>query len=467
MFLKSKRLIKKISFFVTFLCLSNAITINAYASSFTEISYENAYNYTELENRIVAESSTQSLNFFEMTSKWNAFGTTQKEQYDDLSTYIEDAKTRYSFISNYNGSLSDEIKLSYKNYISWMESSLQGDIASLVNGPTIFIDYIEKNMSDTQTNYLSFKTDGLDKFLNSYIYTNNNKSAVTKIANGPSSEKENGRQELQNTINSLEEIRTKTNGGNYVAPTIIRNYAEAYENYYRQVLNGDFSHSSELLQFKLYKIDGMIPIGQANDELIEFNAYSALFNQFTDYSTLELAIKVSPSKIKKDVQLINEQAVKTKKVQQLKKTQYEFLYQLSEYKDTKDMDSLERAYRNFDRTYAYVKEYYSKINSRYNGFSSSTVIQDIQLLKEQAKCINPNLSFINDLEYTSLGQKDTTSYRIFSVNSDWNMVQIFKIICVLFLIILASLIIVFFVIRVKNHIREQRESLDEDDDYYY
>lgn len=440
------------------ICISVSMAQNVYASSFENVSYDNAASYTELENRIVAESSEQSLMLFSLIAKWNAYGTSSDEIYTDAYNYIEDAKTRFSFISKYNGSLANEVKNIYSQYIKWLISSVETDINTFTSGPAVFIDYVEKGLSDTQNNYLSFKSEGLDQFLNTCIYTTQNKVAIEKIKEGNISE---GQSELANTITGLNEIINNSN-----TPYVIRDYAKAYKNYYSKVSNNDFSGSSALLMFQVYRIQGLIPVGNAYDEMSEFKEYTSLFNQFTDYPSIGIAQKISSKKLKEQIKQIQKQEVYTSKVQKLKKYHYDFLYQLSEYKKDKDIGALTNAYANLDRYYAYLTEYYTNINNRYSGYSSSDVIKEIGILKEKVMCVDPSFSAITDLTYVSPAQKDTNSYRMFAVNKNFNLAMILKVICILFLLSIPIGICVIVCIKIKKNIDEQREEMYDDDDDY-
>lgn len=444
------------------------------ASTFSNATYEDSRDYAELESRIVSESSKQSLEFFQMVSYWEIYGSNEQEQYDSLKKYIAKTKERFSFINEYNTSLSNEIKDCFNNYSYLMDQESSKNISNFINGPVVFIDFLEKNLSETQGNFLSFKKDGLNKFLDTFIYTNDNKIAINKIMNGSSSDKEVGIATLNKTIEKLEEINTKMvekkDNENkikkeYATPEVIRNFSNQYQKYYNQVINNDFSMSKSLLLTEKYRIEGLIPVGIVSEEIVEFNLYSSVFNEFTDYPTIDLALKLDSKKIAKTLKTVNSQELKTTNVQELKKLHYEFLYQLSEYKKTNNKEVISKAYVDFYNKYSYLKLYYSKCNQRFGNFNSSMVLTELSKSKEKAKCINPNFEEINNLNYNPNFTKDNNSYREFLVNKDISSYVKKGLFLVLIIIVLISLILL--IKKINDNKRNNRLNNGyEEDDYY-
>lgn len=440
------------------------------ASTFSDATYKSASEYNELETRIVSESSKQALDFFQMITKWEIYNATEQEENENIKEYIEKSKKRYSFVNDYNSDLAKEIKNCYTSFHNLLEQQRSEGIINFVNGCPIFIDFLEKNISETQGNFLSFKKDGLTKFLDTFIYTNDNKIAVNKILNGSSSDKKEGITSLKNTIAALEEVENKTvqqkdDKGKitnvYVSPDIIRKYANEYKTYYNNVIAGDFSKSSQFLLHEKYRVEGLVPVGGVYDEMKEFYVYKDVFNSFTDYPSIEIAIKLKSNKIEKTVNTLNKQDMKTANVQKLKQLHYEFLYQLSEYKNTNDKNAVIKAYNDFYNHYAYLKSYYSRVSKRFGSFSSSTTIQEIAKVKEKAKCIDPNFESINKLTYNSNYTQDSNSYREFLVNKDFN--GYFKIALI---IIPTIIVLIFLFIAIKNSIQKRNNSYDNYNDDY-
>lgn len=440
------------------------------ASTFSDATYQAASEYNEMETRIVSESSEQALEFFQMITRWEVYNASEQEENDDIKEYIEKAKERYSFVNNYDSNLAKEVRYCYTSYLNLLEQLRKEGVVKFVNGYPIFIDFLENNISETQKNFLSFKKDGLTKFLDTFIYTNNNKIAVNKVMNGTSAEKNEGIQTLNMTIAGLTDVETKTiqqknDKGEiinvYASPDIIRKYATAYKTYYQQVVSGNFKGSANLLLHEKYRVDGLIPVGSVFDEISEFYVYKDVFNSFTDYPSIEIAIKLKSSKIEKTVNTLNKQDMKTANVQKLKQLHYEFLYQLSEYKKTNDIGAVTKAYNNFYNHYAFLKSYYTRVSKRFGNFSSSTTVQEISKLKELAKCIDPNFAPINELVYTSSYTQDTNSYREFLVGKDFN-----EYLKIGFIVFPASIVVIFLIV-VFSNIKKQKNNnnYNDYDDY--
>lgn len=427
-----------------------------YASTFSGTTYDNAQEYNITATKILSESNKQALEFFDMVAKWESNNATETEQYKDLTMYVQKAKERYSFVNTYNTSLSKELQSTYNNYCSFLDNLLTKSTQEFVNNKVIFIDYVESNLSETQSNYLSFKKSGLNAFLNSMIYTTDNKLAVSKILNGNETEREEGINSIKETINSLNNI-VQDNNTVYV----IRNYAQAYINHYNNLINGDLSDTEYLIGYDRERVSGLIPVGSAFYEMEEFNTYTQLFDQFTDYPTIELSLKLSSKKIKKTVNLICNTSINTNKIQQLKKYHYEFIYQLNDYKKTKDISKVTNAYNEFYTYYKYLNSYYTRINERFSGFKYTDVSSELASLKEHIKCINPNFDSINNLNYTIDTSQDSNSYREFIINGLFK-VNIFYIIIGVGIIVLT--IILLLILRKKKQNNEYEEDYYMDDD---
>lgn len=458
------------------------------AATFSEATFIAAHEYNLVATKILSESNKQSIEFFEMIARWETYNVTETEQYQELKGFADKTRERYSFINDYNSELVKEIQVIYNNYMNQMDEQLNRNIQNFVNGRVILIDYIESNLSETQGNYLSFKKDGLNKFLNAHIYTSENKIAVNKIVNGTESEKEEGRQKINETIKRLQEVqnkkveyvevtenvgkKTETTKTKYESPTVIRNYAKEYENYFRSVLKGDFSRAEYLISYEKDRIEGIIPIGNIFFEMSEFNSYCSIFSNFTDYPTLEISLELNSKKIEKMLSSLSKQEVNTEKVQKLKKLHYDFLYQLSEHKKYSDKNKVEEVYNEFYDYYNYLISFYNRMSKRYSGFDYNIVATELSSVKNNAKALNPNIDSINTLSYNIVTRNDNNSYREFLVNKDRKYIlkAIFVIAAILAIITACVCVAISIIKRNKGKYSFQDEYNDYDnysnyDDY--
>lgn len=442
---------KKFIIFIIFNLLFINIT-NVQAATFSNASYENAQDYHILATKVLTESTKQSFLFFSMAADWDTYNRTTNEKYKDMENYIQDAKERFSFVKEYNTPLAKEISQAYDDYVYYLNNQLEKDVSELSKGYVIFIDFIESNLAETQTNYLSFKKDGLNKFLNEQIYITSNRTNISKVMNGNEEDKKDGIEGLKITINNLKNIEN-----NKSTPIVIKNYAKVYENYYNNIINGNFVSCESLLSVELDRIDGLRPVADAMYEMNEYNNYVNIFNNFSEYPTLELSKKLSAKKIKEQLELVINQSPTSKNVQELKKIHYEFLYQLSQNSDSVNVDKL---YNSFYNKYLYLENYYYLINQRYNGFKTSQILTEINLLKEQSKCLNSNIDIISNLSYSPPSIKDTNSYREFKINYNSTQLKKYAFVSIIFIIGIGCVFV--FSKKIYNSYKDEK-----DDDNYY
>lgn len=451
---------------------------NVNAATFSNASFKEAHEYNKVATKILSESNKQSLEFFKLVAKWETYPTTEGEQYDSLKKFISSTKKRFSFVNDYNSTLVKEIQKVYKDYIYLMEEELNKSVTEFINGRVIFIDFLENNLSETQKNYLSFKKDGLNKFLNAHIFTPDNKLAINKIVNGSSADKKEGKKVIKETIERLKLVQTRkvdyvetiekdgkkveVKKSKYESPEVIRNYAHEFEKYFNSVLKGDLSKAEYLIGYENDRINGLIPVGNAFYEINEFNNYINIFNNFTDYPTLEVSLDISSKKIEKTLNSLINQTPNTKNIQKLKKLHYEFLYELAEYKKSKDVKKVTKAYEDFYNHFVYLNSYYGRVQQRFSGFNYDIVGKEISIVKENAKSLNPNIKSINALTYKQDFSQDSTAYRKFAIKKDSK--EIIKLVIIIIVIIIIVGLIFYGISRYRQQTNNNYS--DEYDDTY-
>lgn len=449
-----------LTMFSFFLIFSIILPIPVQASTFTEESYRNAQDYTILETKVLAESSKQAIELYQLMAEWEVYSTSADKQSSILQDYISNSQKRFAFVKDYNTPLAKEINSAYTSYLSYLKKQLQAGPATFVTSKVVFIDYLEVYLSETQSNYLSFKTGGLDKFLNAQIYTKTTQIAISDTLSNDANTKKDGQAALSEIIYNLEQIEKDS-----ATPTVIKNYDRTYINYYKKVLNGDFSGANDLISYEEDKVNGLMSVGDVVYEREEFLNYMNVFNKFSDYPTLEISLTISSGSIEKQLNLLTSQEPKTKNVQKLKQLHYEFLYQLSEYKKNANGDTsqVSGAYNNFFNEYSYLNSYYSKVNDRFSGFTANQVVSNIETLKEHASCINPNMTEIMNLSYAPVMSKDSYSYRTFLISSDQLPLLNIFIIGLIILVIAAG--IAFVARKAYIYYQENKNNYDDDDDF--
>ena len=426
-----------------------------YAANFDNSSYSNAREFKEVHSRILIESNKQALELYNILAKWETKNIQEQEMYDDISLYIENAKKNYSFLNDYTESSSKELKRGFDLYISGLENN-KGNIDSFINGKTILMDYLETAMPTRETiiNHSLFYKNGLLKLNNQFLYNNDVRIALSKLNSSKEEDKNEGKEIIYRLISLLEEYKNSSG-----VQEVMKNYANAYQNHYRKMINGDNSMTKELIIADRYRIESLFIAAQEVDEGTEYYDYVQTFASFVSINTESGLLSQSEENISKTLKNILDINAKSDAVKELKKSHYELYKNLILYNEKKiTRDELLVFYKTFSDVYKYNDSYYSKVMQRFNGFNSGILNNEIKNYKDKCEFID-----LNNSDYTSLAYNFTytpDSYEYETLSSKGNK-KIYIISLGITALLIGTGIIVY-----RNKKRGSYRAYDEDSEYY-
>ena len=453
--MKINKTIKCIFFLIFLFSITNNGNI-VQAKTFTDASYTSIKEYSQVINRVIASSNKQGLEVSKIIAKWERLNPNTQEQYEDIDNYIENAKKEYVYLSDYNDEYAKEVKKTFDIYIDRLNIA-KDNIGNFIDGPIIFSDFLKNSSTggETYNNYFLFKNNALTPFLNSYIYNNNVRIAIRKLSD--TSTKNEGVETLRELIKNLEKAEENTNNDKS-----IRNFASVLIDHYTNLINDNHSYTQGLLIPDKYRVEGLLVVGYAYDNISEFNSYVLKFNDFSDFPSIELAGKLDSKKLSKMIKNISKTNVTTAENIELKKKHYELLYQISEYKKTNNIDALYEAYNDFFQYYHYLDKLNATIQNRFGQFSSSIVISEINSFKENSNCIDYNNNDYTNIQYNPNVIEDTNSYREFAISKI--SINSFKNIIILMSTLITFCFIGFIIFKIKN--KQTNNEFYDYDNYY-
>lgn len=445
-------------FILTIGVFCTSFTSIAYAGNLGDISYTEYREFDELINKIITISNNQRIMQSKICAKWDNYSANDQEKYEDISKYISYTESNIKIFSGYNSGIANRLKDNSSKYMSDLKVYTGKNYKEFYSNGVVYFDYVmlTSEFKDWYSAYQNYKNGELNTFLKTYVYNNENRVAVKSLSDKNSNNREQGKETLKNTINTLTKIKNDSNTSN-----IVKGYCSELINHYSNLIAGKKTDISKFAQADKNRLEGLIPIGNVFDEIKEYNPYVLKFNNFSDFPTTELALKLSSKDTNRLIKMLQTVNATTDATIKLKKEHYELIYAITNCKNKKQ-PNIDKEYQNFFNDYRYLDQYYNSIMKQYGAdITSQMVVDEITDYKDKLSCIDKSIpSEYSSIQYKKVSVKDTNEYRQLA-NSDSN--KFLKILpCGIGIIVLGG--VVFVIIRVVTN--KKSNDYYSDDDYY-